>query len=172
MAIKSTSKVQQQEVTIKPYPRDTVQITIYTNETPVYKKDEEGNPTEEVASYEYDFNMFYTSAGYLDLDDVRANPANYLNYITYDKAIQDRLAEAAQQFMDNAVQQRNYDNIQSVCTYVTSTNPKFKAEAEACVAWRDAVWTRCYAIMDDCMAGKRTIPTPDELIAELPELSW
>ena len=47
---------------------------------------------------------------------------------------------------------------------------KFAKEAEAFKAWRSQVWTICYAVLDDVLAGNRTMPTKEELIAELPEL--
>ena len=172
MATKANSFVQQVPVTIIPRDNNMVQVIIYANETPVYHLDKEGNPTESIRSYSYDFNMFYFPESMLDTEDVQANPTNYLNYITYDKQLQNKLAAAVQQHMDKTVQERNYDNIQSVCTYANSTNDKFRAEAEACIAWRDVIWTYCYQVVEDCMTGKRAVPSTDTLIKELPLLVW
>ena len=74
--------------------------------------------------------------------------------------------------MDKTVQKRNYDSIFTACSYATSTNAKFRAEGDACVAWRDAVWDLCYTILNDVIAGLRAIPTKEELLAELPVLEW
>lgn len=73
----------------------------------------------------------------------------------------------------NAVaSERGYDTIISACTYALSATPQFKAEGEACVTWRDAVWIKAYQILGEVQAGARPIPTPEELIAELPPMNW
>jgi hypothetical protein len=33
-------------------------------------------------------------------------------------------------------------------------------------------WTYCYQVMADVGAGSRGIPTPEELVAELPAFVW
>lgn len=88
------------------------------------------------------------------------------------EASQQRLTLAVQRHMDTVAGERNYDNIISCCTYATSSNPKFSAEGQSAVAWRDAVWVKCYEILDACMAGQRAIPTEAELLAELPTIQW
>lgn len=169
MATKSHSKAQQPPCTVREYG-DELQFTIFVNEEPIYETSDKGE--QKLEGYTYDFNQFRFPAANIDRADVEANPANYLNYVTYDKALQDSLASAVQEHMDSTARERNYDDIQSVCTYALSTNPKFKAEAEACIAWRDAVWTYCYTVIDDVMSGKRAVPTAQELINELPKLDW
>lgn len=77
-----------------------------------------------------------------------------------------------QKYMDDTAATRNYDGIASACSYATSTDAKFKSEATACVAWRDSVWVKCYSVLNDVTAGKRDIPTWEELLAELPKLEW
>lgn len=78
--------------------------------------------------------------------------------------------EAVQNFMDSKAQELNYDSIFTAITYENDTNVKFAKEAEAFKAWRSQVWTICYTVLDDVLAGNRTMPTKEELIAELPEL--
>lgn len=98
---------------------------------------------------------------------------NFFSLFTDAAAVQAELTKAVQAYMDKTVQTRNYDSIHTACTYANSTDEKFAAEGKACVAWRDAVWRRCYDILDDILSGTRSsIPTADELIAELPELEW
>lgn len=75
-----------------------------------------------------------------------------------------------QDFMDSKAQELNYDSIFTAITYENDTNIKFAKEAEAFKAWRSKVWTICYAVLDDVLVGNRTMPTKEELIAELPEL--
>lgn len=82
------------------------------------------------------------------------------------------LQNGVQQHMDATVQTRHYNNILSCCSYATSTVPRFAAEGQAAVAWRDAVWAACYVMLDEFLAGNRPAPTLDELIAELPTINW
>jgi len=89
-----------------------------------------------------------------------------------EKAIQEQLTSAVQRHMDLVAGERNYDSIISCCTYATSLNPKFSAEGQAAVEWRDNVWVVCYDILNDVKTGQRAIPTESELIALLPVLEW
>ena len=82
------------------------------------------------------------------------------------------LTEAVQAHLDATAQTHNYDGILSACSYASSTNTTFAAEAAACVAWRDAVWADCYTIMAAVQAGTHAMPTADSLIAELPTITW
>lgn len=82
------------------------------------------------------------------------------------------LTQAVQDYMDVTARTRGYDGILSACTYATSSNERFKREGQACVEWRDRVWHTCYAILADVLAGNRSAPTIEELIAELPVLEW
>jgi hypothetical protein len=85
---------------------------------------------------------------------------------------QEQCTLAVQAMLDAEAQTRNYDGIMSLCTYATSTNVTFVAEGQAGVNWRDAVWATCYQILSDVEAGNRNVPTIDELLAELPTISW
>ena len=82
----------------------------------------------------------------------------------YDAAVQKRLEDFAKT--------RNYTNILSACSYATSTNPKFAAEGQYAVEARDATWAKCYEVLAAVEAGSRPMPTLDELLAELPVLTW
>ena len=86
--------------------------------------------------------------------------------------IKAQLTEAVQAMMDAKAQEKNYDNIHTACTYANSTDEIFRAEGTACIAWRDAIWRKCYDILAEVKAGNRAIPTIEELIAELPVLVW
>ena len=77
-----------------------------------------------------------------------------------------------QQHLDSFARTRNYDGILSAATYATSAVPKFKAEGQYAVEARDATWTKCYEILAAVKAGSRPMPTLDELLAELPVLTW
>jgi len=83
-----------------------------------------------------------------------------------------RLTSVIQSTLDEKANERNYDNILSLCTYATSPTIKFSDEGKAGVAWRDEVWAQGYVILADVEAGTRAIPTEAELIAELPAFVW
>ena len=79
---------------------------------------------------------------------------------------------AVQQHLDVFARTRNYDGIMSAATYATSTVPKFKVEGQYAVEARDATWAKCYEVLAAVEAGSRPMPTLDELLAELPVLTW
>jgi len=65
-----------------------------------------------------------------------------------------------------------YDNMLSLCTYATSTNPVFAREGQYGVEARDATWDAANAILGAVLTGERPIPAWEELEAELPVLQW
>ena len=79
---------------------------------------------------------------------------------------------AIQARLDDFARTRNYDDILSAASYATSTMAKFKTEGQYAVEARDATWAKGYVIMDDVLAGRRPMPTLEEVLAELPALSW
>ena len=80
--------------------------------------------------------------------------------------------QRVQQHLDDFARTRGYDGILSACTYATSVNPKFAAEGQYAVEARDATWAKCYEVLAAVEAGSRPMPTLDELLAELPVLTW
>lgn len=88
-----------------------------------------------------------------------------------EKVISD-FTQSVQQHLDTFARTRNYDGILSAATYATSQVPKFKAEGQYAVEARDATWAKCYEILAAVEAGSRPMPTLDELLAELPVLTW
>ena len=93
-----------------------------------------------------------------------AEPTAEQIQLDFTRAIQKRLNDFAKT--------RNYDNILSACSYVTSTIPKFAAEAQYCVEVRDLTWNKCYEILAQVQTGARPMPTFEEVEAELPVLVW
>lgn len=81
------------------------------------------------------------------------------------------LQAAVTDHMNAVARQKNYDSILSACTYAAFDNP-FKDDGLKAIAWRSAVWVKCYEVLDFVQAGLREIPTAEELIAELPEMEW
>ena len=89
----------------------------------------------------------------------------------YEKIIAEFTARV-QARLDTFAKTRGYDGILSACSYATSTNPRFAAEGQYCVEARDATWAKCYEVLAAVEAGSRPMPTLDELLAELPVLTW
>jgi hypothetical protein len=87
--------------------------------------------------------------------------------------IQANIVESTQKRLDDFARTRNYDGILSLCTYATSTKPKFAAEGQYGVEARDDTWAKLYEIMAEVQAGTRPMPESYEDIEdELPVLEW
>jgi hypothetical protein len=82
----------------------------------------------------------------------------------YANAIQERIEEEAKS--------RSYSNAVTCSSYAQSTNPKWSAEAVAFIAWRDAVWNYVFAQLTAVQSGSRPQPTVEEILLELPIMSW
>ena len=82
--------------------------------------------------------------------------------------IQQQMTDAVQQALDAFAQTRGYDGIMSACSYSNSTDAQFKLEADCCIQLRDTTWRMGYAILAEVKAGNRSVPSVEELIAELP----
>lgn len=87
-------------------------------------------------------------------------------------AIVQQFTEAIQYHLDSTAQTRNYSNIISACSYAAGTHPKYSAEGKACLVWRESVWDVCYQILNDVQAGNRPMPTIEQVISELPVITW
>lgn len=83
-----------------------------------------------------------------------------------------KITWAVQQRLDEVARSRNYDNMLSLASYANSTNPKFKAEALAGIAWRDECWGLFYAKLATVGAGEETLPSVEEALALLPAMEW
>lgn len=80
--------------------------------------------------------------------------------------------DAIQEYLDVTAQTRNYATILSACSYAAGNHPKYSAEGQACLEWREAVWDKCYEILNDVQTGVRPPPTLQQVIAELPPMVW
>jgi hypothetical protein len=87
--------------------------------------------------------------------------------------IQAEIVTATQQRLDDFARTRNYDGILSLCTYATSTVPKFRAEGQYGVTARDATWAALYQILAEVEAGARPVPSGyADIEPDLPALAW
>ena len=82
------------------------------------------------------------------------------------------IQNAVQNLLDSKAREKNYDNGFAIASYALSTNDIFRSEAARFIAWRDAVWGKCYQILDAYKAGEIEMPSVENVIAVLPELDW
>lgn len=87
-------------------------------------------------------------------------------------AITREFTDAIQRHLDTEARTRGYDNILSACSYAAGNHPKYSAEGQACLDWREAVWDKGYEILADVQAGNRPMPTEQQVLAELPVMVW
>jgi len=79
---------------------------------------------------------------------------------------------AIQSMIDRTANERQYDDGNSLASYVNSTVPEWAAEAQAFVIWRDQVWTYSLAELEKVKTGQREQPSSGDFLAELPAFEW
>ncbi|WP_435657270.1 hypothetical protein [Brucella pituitosa] len=77
-----------------------------------------------------------------------------------------------QAMIDGKAKERQYNSGATLASYVNSTVELWATEAQAFVAWRDAVWIFALAELDKVQAGDRDQPSVEDFLAELPEFEW
>lgn len=83
-----------------------------------------------------------------------------------------RLQAVVQRRLDEWAKERGYESILSLCTYATSTVPKFQAEGQRGVEVRDTCWQFGYSLLAQVESGQAPIPSEDELLQMLPPMEW
>ena len=78
---------------------------------------------------------------------------------------------AIEAHVDAAARSRDYSGAISCASYVASTVPPWRAEAEAFVAWRDAVYLAAFAELDAVESGGDA-PSIEDFLAALPAIDW
>ena len=86
--------------------------------------------------------------------------------------IQAEMVSHIDNLVEETAQSKDYKNAASLAGYKDSTVAAWAAEASAFIDWRDDVWVAAYAILSDVLAGEREIPTPAEMLAEMPAIVW
>jgi hypothetical protein len=96
------------------------------------------------------------------------NPASAVDPIPVKRAA---FVASIQRLLDSAAQARGYDDISTAVTYADeSAVLKFQTEGRAFRAWRSLVWAAAYQVLDDVLSGRRTEPTIESLLKELPQV--
>lgn len=91
---------------------------------------------------------------------------------------QDKISNRQQLFgmvqaiLDEKAQNRGYDNIATACSYLNSTVPRFAAEAQSCLEWRDKVWVASHQLLSEIECGAIALPDKAELASLLPAIQW
>ncbi|MFD1330273.1 hypothetical protein [Mycoplana ramosa] len=104
---------------------------------------------------------------------------DHANIITAEQKSAER-QEATKKAFENAIQkhidataiQRLFRDGVTLASYVASTNPQWAAEAQAFVAWRDAVWAYAYAELEKVLTGQRPQPTVEAFLSEIDPIVW
>jgi collagenase-like PrtC family protease len=80
--------------------------------------------------------------------------------------------KAIQSLIDGKAQAKQYDDGNSLASYVNSTVPEWAAEAQTFVAWRDQVWAYALAELAKVQKAEREQPSVEGFLAELPAFEW
>lgn len=84
-----------------------------------------------------------------------------------------RLYEIAiSDYINSIASSRGYDNAVSISTYVSSTNPSWKAEADAFVAFRDLSWEYFINIQDGIRDGLLKPTSVELFLSNAPVIDW
>ena len=78
------------------------------------------------------------------------------------------IVDTIQRLLDTTAQSKKYDSMLSLSTYVNSVVPKYRAEAQAGLTWRDLCWSKCYEILDSGIE----ITHIDQVLSQLPSIVW
>lgn len=84
----------------------------------------------------------------------------------------DEYRQSIQACVDAKAAERGYDSGHAMATYTASAVAQWALEAQAFVAWRDAVWVYAFAELAKVESGEREQPTPEQICSELPTLDW
>ncbi len=79
---------------------------------------------------------------------------------------------AIQNLVDSTARERQFRDGVTLASYTASTKPKWAAEAQAFVAWRDNVWFYAYGELAKVHAGQRQQPTVDQFLDEIAPIAW
>lgn len=80
--------------------------------------------------------------------------------------------DAIQNLVDSTARERQFRDGVTLASYIGSTKPKWAAEAQAFVAWRDNVWFYAYGELAKVQAGQRPQPAVEQFLAEIAPIAW
>jgi hypothetical protein len=169
--MKVQSHLQPDSYKVRKIENDTAFVLFRENITENQTTDDEGNTETQYVYDEYELQVTNRT----NLDSFIQNNLASLTAKARDKWQQELKAkckQAVESLLDKKPQEREYKGIYSVCTYTNSGNPQWQAEGIAARDWRDAVWEKCYELLNQADQGEIEINSADDVIKELPKLVW
>lgn len=143
------------------------------NEVGIFQVEETEKPTAEFNEEVEAGQPVYNEDSLIWVETWVVRPATEEELLQKQQLLKSKITGQVQKRLDDFAKTRDYDGILSAITYVTSTNPKFAAEAAYCLSARDATWTKMYELLDEVLAGTRPIPLSiEDIESELPVLVW
>ena len=88
------------------------------------------------------------------------------------KEQQKAFVKAIDNYMDSFARTREYASMASAASYYDDEDPQYAAEGAYCKKMRSVIYRLSDTIRAEVMAGKRSMPTLEEVLAELPVLTW
>jgi hypothetical protein len=82
--------------------------------------------------------------------------------------VRSRYEAAAQSWLDATARAWGYDSVISAASYATSGVAQYKADAQALIGWRDALWQAAYTIDVSVKNGQAAPATAADFLAMLP----
>lgn len=79
---------------------------------------------------------------------------------------------AIQNLVDSTAREKQFRDGVTLASYTASTKPKWAAEAQSFVAWRDNVWFYAYGELAKVQAGQRQQPTVEQFLGEIARIAW
>ncbi|MDH6294691.1 hypothetical protein [Agrobacterium fabrum] len=79
---------------------------------------------------------------------------------------------AIQNLVDSTAREKQFRDGVTLASYTASTKPKWAAEAQAFVAWRDNAWFYAYGELAKVQGGQRPQPTVDQFLGEIARIAW
>ncbi len=79
---------------------------------------------------------------------------------------------AIQNLVDSTAREKQFRDGVTLASYTASTKPKWAAEAQAFVAWRDNVWFYAYGELAKVQTGQRQQPTVEQFLGEIARIAW
>lgn len=84
----------------------------------------------------------------------------------------DHYKTAFDDHLDAVAAQRQYDNRMTIVCYAGSTNPRWAAEAEAFIAWRDSALIHMFQQLAAVEVSQIPPPTIEEFIGGITPIAW
>lgn len=80
--------------------------------------------------------------------------------------------DALHDLLNEKANEKNYDNEDSIMSYLSSSNATWQQEATDYNTWRDALWTYAIGVFDNVTNEIISPPTVADFIAGAPALVW